>query len=112
MIDLRNNLLITLPDSFVLLLQLKSLDLKANTLEKLPSGFDQLSGLKNLNISFNESLDLLSAAKQLQHMKQLEVLDISYNKLNAPLYEALKKALPTTKIIAKGFNNLEPIEGK
>lgn len=99
-----------MPDSLVTLDKLQKLDLKANDLEKLPAGFERLSALKHLDLSFNEPLNMVTASGQLQHMKQLEVLDISFNKLNPQIYYELKRALPHTMIVAKGFNNLVPIE--
>ncbi len=108
-LDLRNNLLSSLPDEFTLMESLEYLDLKANEIENLPSGFSQLKSLKHLNISYNQPLNLPAAAQQIQHMKQLEVLDISFNQLSPQIYYGLKKVLPDTKIIAKGFNNLNQL---
>jgi hypothetical protein len=55
---------------------------------------------------------MIAISQQIQQMKQLEVLDISFNDLKPEIYYALKKALPHTKIIAKGLNNLAPIGNK
>lgn len=82
------------------------LDLKANELATLPPNFSSLKKLKHLSIAYNTTLDMNAAAVQLKLMTNLQTLDISFNQLTPQLYQGLRQALPGTKIIAKGFNNL------
>ncbi|CAF4480795.1 unnamed protein product, partial [Rotaria sp. Silwood2] len=77
-LEVRENLLKTLPDSLVQLPKLESLDLGSNVIEQLPNHMGNLQSLKELWLDSNELHELPNDIGQL---KRLQCLDVSENKL-------------------------------
>ena len=104
-LDLRDNVLSSLPNSFAQLKNLQSLDLKANDLAQLPDGFQGLSSLKELNLSLNSKLNFETERSKFIQMKQLEFLDLSYNNLSKEQITKLREAMPNCNVINWDYNN-------
>ncbi len=98
-LNLRDNLLTTLPASFIQLSKLQSLDLKANDLQSLPPNFHTLPALRELTLSMNLKLPFEAQKLQLQQMPQLTFLDLSYNNITKPQIETLRTALPNCTVV-------------
>ncbi len=75
-LDISNNPLTRLPDSFAELIHLEKLSLEGcRNLEWLPDGFNQLEQLKSLKVK-NEQLNYEYLLEQLVQLPNLEVLEI------------------------------------
>ncbi|MBK7147640.1 MAG: leucine-rich repeat domain-containing protein [Bacteroidetes bacterium] len=98
-LDLRNNLIGTLPVGFTQLKSLQWLDLKANDFQSLPLGFENLSQLQELNLSMNLKWNFSAEQNTLKKMTQLQFLDVSYNNIAKDSVEPLREALPNCKVI-------------
>ncbi|KAK0064772.1 leucine-rich repeat-containing protein 59 [Biomphalaria pfeifferi] len=83
-LDLSNNLLTALPDSFCSLIHLVKLDLSKNALTELPRLFGQLENLQHLDLLGNQ---LKTLPRSFCQLKKLKWLDLKDN----PLEEGLKK---------------------
>ncbi|KAH9492638.1 hypothetical protein Btru_024129 [Bulinus truncatus] len=83
-LDLSNNLLTVLPDSFCTLTHLVKLDLSQNSLTELPKLFGQLDNLQHLDLLGNQ---LRTLPRSFCQLKKLKWLDLKDN----PLEEGLKK---------------------
>lgn len=117
-LDLSYNHLVSLPNEFASLLNLKYLDLSNNKLESIPPSIGKLQHLEVLNLSnnalttFPAIIGQLSQLKVLKlkgnqlhqlspviaHLKHLEVLDIGFNPLDT-LPDELKQLTSLTKLI-------------
>lgn len=91
-LDLPNEGLVSLPESFGLLEDLQGVSLSGNKLQVLPESFGHLCLLQDLNLSNNKLAHLPQSFGQLQ---QLEDLDLSHNELsyvpNLPMLQKLLK---------------------
>lgn len=84
-LDLSNNLLLCLPESFCELTHLTRLDLSKNRLQDLPEYFGNLRSLKQLDLYSNELEHLPVTLGQLKNLKFLDLK-------NNPLSPAIQKA--------------------
>jgi len=84
-LDLSNNLLLCLPDSFCELTHLTRLDLSKNRLQDLPEYFGNLRSLRQLDLYSNELERLPVTFGQL---KNLKFLDLKNNPLSAAIQKA------------------------
>ncbi|KYQ52162.1 Leucine-rich repeat-containing protein 59 [Trachymyrmex zeteki] len=81
-VNLSTNLLISLPDTFVILKQIVKLDLSRNMLAELPKNFGEMTQLKHLDLYANKISRL---PLSLSELKNLRWLDLKEN----PLTEAV-----------------------
>ena len=79
-LDLRRNKLINIPDSFGQLMNLQKLNLGANQLINIPESFGQLVNLQTLGLCDNQLTSLPESFGQLHN---LEILDLSANRLTS-----------------------------
>lgn len=84
-LDLSNNLLTWLPETFSTLTHIVHLDLSKNQLEFLPEFFGQLKNLRQLDLYSNQLTDVPVTFSQLKNLKWLDLK-------NNPLKEELAKA--------------------
>ncbi|XP_050413834.1 uncharacterized protein LOC126828227 [Patella vulgata] len=77
-LDLSNNALQKLPDSFGLLFHLKTLMVQHNKLRELPEAFVHLVKLEKIDLSYNQLREL---PEDLGKMESLSKLNVSHNKL-------------------------------
>lgn len=87
-LDIRNNLLETLPSEIGHFVSLRTLNISNNQLKVLPSEIGELTNLKTLDIS-NNSLD--SLPPQISRLRKLENLDLEGNPLRLMPPEILKQ---------------------
>ncbi|XP_060534800.1 leucine-rich repeat-containing protein 59-like [Cylas formicarius] len=83
-LDLSNNRLTKLPDSFTVLINLTKLDLSKNELKELPEDFGKLTKLKHLDL-YRNNLERLPLS--FGELKDLRFLDLKDN----PLVSAIAK---------------------
>ena len=72
-LDLRRNKLINIPDSFGQLMNLQKLNLGANQLINIPESFGQLVNLQTLGLCDNQLTSLPESFGQLQNLKNLSL---------------------------------------
>merc|ERR1712223_1686004 len=88
-VDLSNNMLTYIPDSFSSLIHLKQIDLSHNSLRELPESFGQLVNLRHLDLYANQLKDLPLGFANLVN---LTWLDLKNNPLNEELRNATGKS--------------------
>jgi Leucine-rich repeat (LRR) protein len=79
-INLRNNSITKLPESFGLLSQLQEVNFGNNQLNRLPESFGNLSQLNSLSLGFNQ---LGNLPESFGNLTQLKALDLNANKLSS-----------------------------
>lgn len=77
-LDLSNNLLVTLPNNFIILKQITKLDLSKNMLIEIPENFGEMTQLKYLDLYANQISRL---PLSLSELKNLRWLDLKENPL-------------------------------
>ncbi|KAK2588883.1 hypothetical protein KPH14_001746 [Odynerus spinipes] len=77
-LDLSNNLLVTLPNNFIILKQITKLDLSKNMLTEIPENFGEMTQLKYLDLYANQISRL---PLSLSELKNLRWLDLKENPL-------------------------------
>ena len=95
-LDLKDNLIGGLPESFGNLSNLQELDLKANEVLNLPTSFSKLNSLEVLNIAFNFNIENESVGMILSKMKNLKLVDISDSYFPEDVVNKMRSANPNT----------------
>ncbi|XP_043488403.1 leucine-rich repeat-containing protein 59 [Polistes fuscatus] len=79
-LDLSNNVLVTLPNNFIILKQILKLDLSKNMLTEIPENFGEMTQLKYLDLYANQISRL---PLSLSELKNLRWLDLKENPLTS-----------------------------
>ncbi|KAJ3010473.1 hypothetical protein HKX48_007387 [Thoreauomyces humboldtii] len=108
LLDLRNNMLTSLPDELCDLLNLSILNVSGNALQTLPEGIYGLP-ITELNLSYNKFTTL---PEQLGAMRRLATLDASHNALTSlPLSLTQCRALTHLNVAKNALSRLVEASG-